>query len=172
MKYAGIIKNDTAAGEGVCVSFYTQGCPFRCDHCHNPQTWDFNGGKEFTQDTITEIIQAIKANGIIRNFCILGGEPLCPENQFLTHLVLSEVKKRFPQIKIYIWTGYTYETLPQDDRIKQILSLADYLIDGPYMDNLRDITLPMRGSSNQRIIDLTSIKNYDMIKEKKENLDG
>lgn len=80
MRYAGIIKNDTAAGEGVCVSFYTQGCPFRCDHCHNPQTWDFNGGKEFTQDTITEIIQAIKANGIIRNFCILGGEPLCPEN--------------------------------------------------------------------------------------------
>ena len=63
MKYAGIIKNDTAAGEGVCVSFYTQGCPFHCKGCHNPQTWDFNGGKEFTQDTVTEIIQAIKAEG-------------------------------------------------------------------------------------------------------------
>lgn len=158
MKYYGIIKNDVTAGEGVCVSFFTQGCPHHCKNCHNPDSWDFDGGKEFTQDTLIEIINAITANGVLRNFCVMGGEPLCPENQFLTYLVISEVRKHYPQIKIYIWTGYTLETLPKDTRIKQIFDLTDYLIDGPYIDELRDITLKMRGSSNQRIINLKEIK--------------
>ena len=158
MKYYGIIKNDVTAGEGVCVSFFTQGCPHHCKNCHNPDSWDFDGGKEFTQDTLIEIINAITANGVLRNFCVMGGEPLCPENQFLTYLVISEVRKHYPQIKIYIWTGYTLETLPKDTRIKQIFDLTDNLIDGPYIDELRDITLKMRGSSNQRIINLKEIK--------------
>ena len=168
MRYYGIIKNDVTAGEGVCVSFFTQGCPHRCKNCHNPDSWDFNGGKEFTQETLTEIIKAIKANGVMRNFCVMGGEPLCPQNQFLTYLVIKEVKERYPDVKIYIWTGYTLESLPKDSRTTQILDMTDYLIDGPYIDELRDITLPMRGSSNQRIIDLTSVKKYDIIKEKEE----
>lgn len=105
------------------------------------------------------------AHGIQRNFCVMGGEPLCPENLFLTTLVIKEVKKRMPYIKIYVWTGYTYEELKSlsDYKIKYILHTIDYLIDGPYIDELRDITLPMRGSSNQRIIDLTSHKKYDTI---------
>lgn len=158
MRYAGIIKNDIAAGEGVNVSFFVQGCPIHCPNCHNPQTWDFNGGKEFTIDTLNEIITALKANGIKRNFSLMGGEPLCDENLFLSQLIISQVKEKCPEAKIYIWSGYTYEELKirmnSNDRIKEILDLADYLIDGPFIYAERDITLAKRGSRNQRIINL------------------
>lgn len=161
MKYAGIIKNDLSAAPGVSVSFFTQGCPHHCPGCHNPETWDFNGGKEFTYDILNEIVDALTANGIKRSLSILGGEPLCEQNVFLTLLVVKTVKERLPDTKIYIWTGYYYDELMKrnsDSHLKTILSLADYLIDGPYIQNLRDITLPMRGSSNQTIIDLKEKK--------------
>lgn len=157
MKYAGIIKNDMSAAPGVSVSFFTQGCPHRCRGCHNPETWDFEKGKEFTNDTLNEIISALSANGIKRSLAIMGGEPLCQDNTFLTYLVIKTVKEKLPNTKIYIWTGYYYEDLLKlhDPRVAQILELTDVLIDGPYVEALRDITLPMRGSSNQSIIDLT-----------------
>lgn len=157
MKYSGLIKNDFSAGEGVCVSFFTQGCPHRCKGCHNPETWNFNGGLEFTPEVLEEIFEAISANNMQRNFCVMGGEPLCNENAFLTLLVLLEVKKKYPDIKTYVWTGYTLENLvdyPPHEKIPCILELADYLIDGPYIQEKRDITLKMRGSRNQRIWDL------------------
>lgn len=157
MKYSGLILNDFAAAPGVSVTFYTQGCPHRCPGCHNPETWDFNGGKEFTNDVLRSIIDGLTANGIQRNLCIMGGEPLCKENAFLTYLVIEEVKKHCPNTKIYIWTGYTYDELVNhhnDSHVKSVLKYADYLIDGPYIQELRDVTLPMRGSSNQNIIDL------------------
>lgn len=157
MKYAGIIKNDMSAAPGVSVSFFTQGCPHRCRGCHNPETWDFEKGKEFTNDTLNDIITALTANGIERSLAVMGGEPLCQENSFLTYLVIKTVKEKLPNTKVYIWTGYYYEDLlkKHDPRITQILELTDVLIDGPYVEQLRDITLLMRGSSNQSIIDLT-----------------
>ena len=157
MKYAGIIKNDMSAAPGVSVSFFTQGCPHRCRGCHNPETWDFEKGKEFTNDTLNDIITALTANGIERSLAVMGGEPLCQENSFLTYLVIKTIKEKLPNTKVYIWTGYYYEDLlkKHDPRIAQILELTDVLIDGPYVEKLRDITLPMRGSSNQSIIDLT-----------------
>lgn len=157
MKYAGIIKNDMSAAPGVSVSFFTQGCPHRCRGCHNPETWDFEKGKEFTNDTLNEIISALSANGIERSLAIMGGEPLCQDNTFLTYLVIKTIKEKLPNTKVYIWTGYYYEDLLKlhDPRVAQILELTDVLIDGPYVEALRDITLPMRGSSNQSIIDLT-----------------
>lgn len=157
MKYAGIIKNDMSAAPGVSVSFFTQGCPHRCRGCHNPETWDFEKGKEFTNDTLNEIVSALSANGIERSLAIMGGEPLCQDNTFLTYLVIKTIKEKLPNTKIYIWTGYYYEDLLKlhDPRVAQILELTDVLIDGPYVEALRDITLPMRGSSNQSIIDLT-----------------
>lgn len=157
MKYAGLIKNDMSAAPGVSVSFFTQGCPHRCRGCHNPETWDFEKGKEFTNDTLNDIITALTANGIERSLAIMGGEPLCQENSFLTYLVIKTIKEKLPNTKIYIWTGYYYEDLlaKRDSRIAQILELTDVLIDGPYVEVLRDITLPMRGSSNQSVIDLT-----------------
>lgn len=157
MKYAGLIKNDMCAAPGVSVSFFTQGCPHKCKGCHNPDTWSFEGGKEFTTDTLDEIISALTANGIERSLAIMGGEPLCGENTFLTYLVIKTVKEKLPDTKVYIWTGYYYEDLMKnhDSRVMQIFELTDVLIDGPYVEEFRDITLPMRGSSNQSIIDLT-----------------
>lgn len=156
MQYAGLIKNDFSAAPGVSVSFYTQGCPHRCQGCHNPETWDFKGGKEFTANILDEIIEALQANGIKRSLCILGGEPLCPENQFLTCMIVRHVKEKLPETEIYVWTGYIYEQLKQstDPHLKNILQIIDYIIDGPYIEAERDITLPMRGSRNQRVIKL------------------
>lgn len=159
MRYSGLIRNDLAAAPGVSVTFFTQGCPHRCKGCHNPETWDFEGGKDFTPKVLDEIYKALSANGIKRNFCVMGGEPLCEENLFLTYLVIKEVKTHFPNVKIYVWTGYYYDELKHisDPKIGHILELVDVLIDGPYVERLRDTTLPMRGSSNQSIIKLHKI---------------
>ena len=156
MRYAGIIKNDIAAAPGLCVTFFSQGCPHKCKGCHNPETWDFDGGKEFHPDLIDEIAEALTANNIERKFCIMGGEPLCPENEFLTMLLIIEIRNRVPNVPIYIWTGYRIEDLlsTRGDRMLKILHSIDFLIDGPYVERLRDTTLRMRGSLNQRIIDM------------------
>ena len=160
MKYSGLILNDITAAPGLCVSFFTQGCPHRCKGCHNPETWDFAQGKEFTPDTLNQIINGLTAQGIQRNLCIMGGEPLCNENAFLTYLIIKEVKEKVPGAKIYIWSGYTYEELLKSGHphVQSSLELADVLIDGPYIETQRDITLDMRGSRNQRIIDLSKKK--------------
>jgi anaerobic ribonucleoside-triphosphate reductase activating protein len=161
MRYAGIIPNDTSnAGAGVCFSFYTQGCPHKCEGCHNPDTWSPEGGHEFTTEVLNEILAGIGANGIKRNFCVLGGEPLSDDNVFLTYLVIDHVRKAYPDIRIYLWTGYTYDELQHrscSQRINDILSLCDILIDGKYEQSLRDVTLPLRGSVNQRIINLKQL---------------
>ena len=158
MRYAGLNRNDMSAAPGVSVSFFTQGCPHKCKGCHNPETWNFNGGKEFTFDTLNDILNSLTANGITRSLAIMGGEPLCSENEFLTLLVIKTVKEKLPNTPIYIWTGYRYEELAhRSGHMKQILDMTDFLIDGPYVESLRDITLEMRGSSNQRIINLREI---------------
>ena len=161
MKYSGLIRNDLAAAPGISVSFFVQGCPHRCKGCHNPETWDFNRGKEFTAKTLDDIIDSLDANGIERSFCIMGGEPMCQENLFLTYFVLRYVKLYRPNVKTYIWTGYYYEDLLKmgDSKVRLILEDADYLIDGPYVEALRDVSLPMRGSSNQSVIDLKEKRN-------------
>jgi anaerobic ribonucleoside-triphosphate reductase activating protein len=158
MRYAGLIENDLAAAPGLCVTFFTQGCPHRCKGCHNPETWNYEGGKEFYPELIHDIINALTANGVNRKFCIMGGEPLCPENEFLTLLLITEIQKRLPETPIYVWTGYTLEDLLiRGGKVRQILASIDYLIDGPYQEELRDITLQMRGSSNQRVINMREI---------------
>lgn len=154
MRYSGIIYNDTAAAPGVCLTFFTQGCPHHCKGCHNPETWDYEGGQRFTNDVLEDIIRGLHANGVNRTLCIMGGEPLCDRNIFLTALLIQQVKIKYPNQKIYLWTGYTYEELVkrQDNKTKYVLSNIDCLIDGPFIEELRDTTLQMRGSSNQRII--------------------
>ena len=154
MKYAGIIKNDLAAGPGVCVTFFAQGCDKHCKGCHNPETWDFEGGKEFTVETMNTILSALTANGVSRNLAIMGGEPLHPNNVFLTYMIMATVKEHYPDTKIYLWSGYTYDEIKKMNSpyVSQIIKLIDILVDGPYIEELRDITLPMRGSKNQCII--------------------
>ena len=174
MRYAGMIKNDVAAAPGVCVTFFTQGCPHHCPGCHNPETWDFDGGREFTPKTLIELKKALIANGVHRDLCIMGGEPLCRENLFLVNDIIKYKRSYFydiinwndnyiivsekfdSSIKIYIWSGYTYEELldRKEKILQNILENTDVLIDGPFILAERDITLPMRGSRNQRIIEL------------------
>ena len=147
MRYAGIIKNDTSAGDGICVTLFVQGCHRRCKGCHNPETWDFDGGEEFTANTMVEIVEALKANGIKRNLCIMGGEPLEEKNLLGLYCLIIYAKAAVENLKIYLWTGYNFEDI---EVIATNLGL-DYVIDGPYIEELRDTTLKWRGSSNQKI---------------------
>ena len=151
MRYAAMQENDYLNGEGICVSFWVQGCPHKCEGCHNPNQWDFEGGQELPHDIKGQIIKAISANGITRNFSVLGGEPLCSENIELTHNIISAVRVAYPYIKIFLWTGYVLEDI-QHPLLKDILNKIDILIDGPYVASQRDITLKFRGSYNQRIL--------------------
>lgn len=161
MKYAGIINNDIANGEGFCVSFWVQGCPHKCNGCHNPETWDFNSGLEFTEDIFDDLILSINDNNIQRNFSILGGEPLCKENLSLVEEVTKRVRNTYPNIKIFLWTGYTKEYLDNNiDDYETILDLIDVLIDGPFILEKRDIRLKLRGSTNQRIWMKDSFNNW------------
>ena len=158
MRYAGLIKNDIVdCDDGICVSLWLQGCPHRCKGCHNPETWDFNGGIEIPIEELTkEIIKSINENGVERNFSVLGGEPLAPKNICNTANIISNVRKKFPNIKIYLWTGYLFDKLEYDGdnkiALKQIKKDVDIVIDGPYKEELRDTRLLLRGSSNQRIL--------------------
>lgn len=159
MRIAGLLKNDFANGQGVCVSLFVQGCPFRCHGCHNPETWDFYGGEPEPYDIKGQIIKAICANGIVRNFSVLGGEPLCPENIKEISSIIAGIRMAYPSIKIFVWTGYTLEELKNrnDEYVENILSHINVLIDGKFIQAERDITLPLRGSTNQRIL----YKNID-----------
>ena len=158
MRYAEIITCECYNGPNWGATFALQGCPHHCKGCFNPETWDFSGGKEFTPETLNEIYKALCPKHITR-LSIQGGEPLCQENLFLTTLVCDMVRTKLPDIKIYIWTGYLKEELEEscDPKMKRILdgTYCDVLIDGPFIEDLKDTTLFMRGSSNQRIIPLT-----------------
>lgn len=153
MRYSGLKKNDIANGDGIRVSFWTQGCPHRCKKCHNPETWNYNGGKEYNSNIRKEIIKSIHENGIFKNLSILGGEPLCPENIDVTLDVISSVKRHYPNIQIWLWTGYTFEEI-NNEKTKYILHYIDVLIDGKYEEDKKDITLKYCGSTNQRVIDI------------------
>jgi anaerobic ribonucleoside-triphosphate reductase activating protein len=155
MKYAGIIYDDTAAAPGLSLSFYTQGCPIHCPGCHNQDMWDFEGGYEFNSEVRDKIIARLNENGVLRNLCIIGGEPLCEQNAHMTELLCGFARVEYPDIKIYIWTGYTLEELCEREQneksIHNILECVDVLIANPFDINKRDITLELRGSSNQEI---------------------
>ena len=156
-----LLTDSIVDGEGLRAVIWTQGCSHNCKGCHNPELQNFGGGKDVDGTVINDIIQGILANGIQRNLCIMGGEPLCDENKFLTYMIIENVKKVYPDVKVYIWTGYVLEDLIKgnDDRIKRILDLTDTIIDGPYIEKERDVTLHMRGSKNQRIINLIDLRN-------------
>jgi anaerobic ribonucleoside-triphosphate reductase activating protein len=158
MKYASLITSECYNGPGWGATFALQGCPHHCPGCFNPETWDFSGGKEFTPEILNEISIALSPDYITR-LSIQGGEPLCQENLFLTALVCEQVRAKYPNKKIYLWTGYTKEELETscDSKMKRILdgSYVDVLIDGPFIQAEKDTTLFMRGSKNQRIIELT-----------------
>lgn len=161
MKYAGIQENDIADGvNGICVSFWVSGCPFHCEGCHNQELWDFNYGDELPEDYLQRLDKSLNANGINRSLSILGGEPLCKENRQLVKTIVEYVRNKYNNKNITIWTGYLYEDLlaENDNCLNFILNNIDMLIDGPYIQEQRDLRLKLRGSTNQRILHLKNGK--------------
>ncbi|MBP3931081.1 MAG: anaerobic ribonucleoside-triphosphate reductase activating protein [Peptostreptococcaceae bacterium] len=153
MRYAKIKPNDVANGQGIVVSLWTQGCPHRCEGCHNQETWDFKGGEEFTYKEVNYILESLEKDGIKRDLSILGGEPLCAANYDGVIGLIDIVKKEKPDTKIYLWTGYTFEELISKHNIKEFKNI-DVLIDGKFEIDKKDLTLKMKGSSNQRVINM------------------
>lgn len=165
-RYALIRKNDIANGTGIRTSFWVQGCHWHCKNCHNKEQWNFNGGFQFTQETIDEIIRCISADGIQRDFVILGGEPFERVNIPMCIEVLKQVKEVYPNINIWVYTGYTYEKLLDDDMAVKFLKMIDVLVDGLFIEELYSIKLKFKGSSNQRIINVReSLDKNEIIEE-------
>lgn len=151
MRFAQIRDLDVSNGEGIGMSLFLQGCPFHCKDCFNPETWDFNGGKEWTQEIENKFLNLI-SRPFIERVSILGGEPLSQSYELF--LLISKIKECHPGIKVWIYSGYTIEEiLNSRERTKGIIG-ADVLVDGRFDTNKKDINLKFKGSSNQRIIDI------------------
>ena len=157
MNYATIKNNDIANGPGVRVSLFVSGCTHRCPGCFNEVAWDFDYGTPFTQETVDTILEMMKPD-YIRGLTLLGGEPFEPQNQGAILKLLRQVKAAFPNKSIWAFSGYLFEKDILGKRLgdweitREYLGYLDVLVDGPFIQELRDITLPFRGSSNQKII--------------------
>ena len=154
MNYAAIKKADIANGPGVRVSLFVSGCRNHCPGCFNPETWDFDYGEPFTKQTEEELIMALRPSWI-QGLSILGGDPMEPENQSVLLPFLRRVKEELPEKDIWLYTGYCIE----DVAGSLLLSYVDVLVDGPFIEAEKDISLAFRGSRNQRIIDLRENDN-------------
>ena len=160
MNYAAIKKVDIANGTGVRVSLFVSGCTHRCEGCFNAEAWDFNYGKPFTEETVAEIMTALKPSHIA-GLTLLGGEPLEPCNQRELIKLLREFKAQYPQKNIWCFSGYTFETdiLAKDGKAHcevtdELVSMLDILVDGRFELDKKNLLLKFRGSENQRIIEV------------------
>lgn len=153
MRYAQIRSLDISNGEGVGIALYTQGCRFHCKNCFNSELWDYTKGKEWSSE-VEDYLVSLLSRDYIDRISFLGGEPLSEENLEDLDNLLNRIRKECPSKKIWVYTGYTYEAIK--DRLSYILKNVDVLVDGLYIDELRDLKLEFRGSSNQRVIDIQS----------------
>lgn len=158
MNYATIKNCDIANGPGVRVSLFVSGCTHHCKGCFNEVAWDFDYGEPFTQQTIRTILDMMKP-GYIKGLTLLGGEPFEPENQGPIVELLRQVKKAYPQKSIWAFSGYLYEkitshTLGDWAVTQEFLSYLDVLVDGPFVEEKKNLALRFRGSENQRLIDM------------------
>lgn len=160
MRFSKIKDNDIVNGIGITMSIWTQGCPHHCKGCFNKETWTFNEGNEFTNDDLNYIISNIDSFNVKRNLSVLGGEPLCPENVEGVINLCREFKKVYPDKLIYLWTGYTIEEFNKLQ--KQVLEYVDFIIDGKFEEAKKNLNLHLRGSSNQRVL---NVKNNEFIGE-------
>ena len=167
--YYGEIKDcDIANGEGVRVSLFVSGCTNHCEHCFQPQTWDFEYGQPFTEETEAHILSLL-APSYVNGLSLLGGEPFEPKNQRVLLPFLRRVKAAYPEKTIWAFSGFTYEELQAEESYARceatdgILSLLDVLVDGRFVEALHDISLRFRGSSNQRLIDLNATRETGRI---------
>lgn len=159
MHYGEIKNYDIANGIGVRVSLFVSGCTNRCEHCFQPETWDFAHGEPFTEESEEMLLQMLRPD-YIHGFTLLGGEPFEPENQRGILTFLQKLKRELPEKSVWAYTGFTLEELQTEgshafcEVTDQILSLIDVLVDGRFVEAKKDLSLQFRGSSNQRIIDL------------------
>ena len=166
MRYAAIRSFDVTNGKGVGISLFVQGCPFHCKNCFNPETWDFNNGKEWTDEIENKFIKLAKRE-YIKRVSLLGGSPLCDKNVEDVLLLIKRLRLECPDKKIWVYTGYDWNDIihsnnPTIEQLyrKEILSYIDVLVDGQFEYDKKDLTLAFRGSTNQRLIDVQkSIKN-------------
>ena len=159
MRYHKIRKMDISNGPGVRVSIFFQGCAFHCKNCFNPETWDFNGGREFDDSVIDEIIELCKP-AHITGLSILGGEPMHPNNIEATYKLAKRFKEVYPEKTIWTWSGFLFD---RDLKDKEVLKYIDVLVDGQFDNDLKNLSLKWRGSSNQRVIDVKESLNNDKI---------
>lgn len=150
MRYNKIRKMDISNGPGVRVSIFMQGCTFKCKNCFNPETHDFNGGEEFTDEVIDKVLDLCDKDYIV-GLSILGGEPLHPKNIEGTTLLAKKFKEKFKDKTIWVWSGFLYD---RDLKDKEILNYIDVLVDGQFKEELHNPKLKWCGSSNQRVIDV------------------
>ncbi len=183
IRYAQIRSLDLSNGEGVGVALFVQGCHFHCENCFNPETWDFDGGKEWTDETKDKFMK-LASRPYIKRISILGGEPLAEKNLDGILDLVNKIRLLFPQKSIWLYSGYSWSDIWCNDaalrddygldyceqvsinhiKRQQIITQCDVFIDGRYMDSQRDITLPYRGSKNQHIIDVKqSLKKGEMV---------
>ncbi len=168
MYYGAVRKTDVANGPGVRVSLFVSGCTHHCKGCFQPETWDFSYGRVYTRETEKEIMDSLN-HDYIKGLTLLGGEPFEPSNQKVLVGLLRLVKNVLPEKDVWCYTGYTYETdLLKDSRARcgvtdEILSMIDVLVDGEFLEEEKDISLPFRGSHNQRLIDLPKTRRQKKI---------
>lgn len=173
MNYHKIEKTSVANGTGVRVVLWVSGCSLHCKGCHNPETWGYNSGKLFDEEAKKELFEALD-KPYIQGITFSGGHPLENENVETVYLLIKEIKEKFPTKDIWLYTGYTleqiYPTVVTDNldlnRIykQEIIEMCDVVVDGKYIEELKDITLKWKGSSNQRVIDVKqTLKNNKII---------
>lgn len=159
MHYGEIKNCDIANGIGVRVSLFVSGCTNHCEDCFQPETWDFNYGNDFTEETKNKILEML-APDYICGLTVLGGEPFEPENQRVLVDFLRKVRRKYPEKSVWCFTGFTLEMLETEgthchcEVTEEMLSLIDVLVDGRFDKNKKNISLRFRGSENQRLIDL------------------
>lgn len=173
-RYAGVDLCDANNGRGVGVTLFVQGCPHHCPGCHNPETWDFDGGHIYDDQIDNQLFQQL-SKPYIKRLTLSGGEPF--SNVHMCDSIASRFKQLYPQKKLWVYTGYEFEVLIEACKnareyntlmLGDIIRMSDVIVDGQYVDTLRDISLPFCGSSNQRIIDVqksleaNSVVLYDL----------
>ena len=160
MKYNLIRKMDISNGPGVRVSVFMQGCEFHCKNCFNPNTWGFDEGTDFTEETIDKVLD-LCGQDYVKGLSILGGEPMHPRNIEATTKLAKAFKEKYPNKTVWAWSGFLFDKYLKD---KEVSKYIDVLVDGQYVDELHNPTLKWRGSSNQRVIDVQkSLATGDII---------
>lgn len=175
MNYAQIRSMDISNGEGIGVSLFVQGCDFHCKNCFNSETWEFSKGQEWNDKTKNQFLKLVE-KPFIQRVSILGGEPLHPKNVQNVLKIVDEIRVSYPTKNIWLYTGYTWEQIMHPvitdinseqlkmlQMRKELVSKCDVLIDGRYVDELRDISLHWRGSSNQRVINVQETLKQNQI---------